>query len=82
MKEKCYKLVGYPIDRLYHPDNKGKKKRPYNKFNPTNSTGLQKKHHHMQVIQMPMLNSETLQNSSAFTNQLDKRTEGKLHNYY
>ena len=26
LKEKCYKLVGYPSDHPYHPNNKGKKK--------------------------------------------------------
>lgn len=26
VKEKCYKLVGYPTDHPYHPNNRGKKK--------------------------------------------------------
>ncbi|XP_074373224.1 uncharacterized protein LOC141713624 isoform X2 [Apium graveolens] len=31
-RDKCFKLIGYPLDHPYHPNNKGKK-RPFN--NPT-----------------------------------------------
>ncbi|XP_074331411.1 uncharacterized protein LOC141668424 isoform X2 [Apium graveolens] len=29
-RDKCFKLIGYPLDHPYHPNNKGKK-RPFNK---------------------------------------------------
>lgn len=40
VKDKCYKLVGYPIDHPYHPNNKGKR-RPFNKSqNSTQQSGF------------------------------------------
>lgn len=30
IRDKCYKLNGYPVDHPYHPNNRGKK-HPYNK---------------------------------------------------
>ncbi|XP_074342826.1 uncharacterized protein LOC141680522 [Apium graveolens] len=32
LKEKCYKLIGYPADHPYHPNNKGKKKSGNSRF--------------------------------------------------
>lgn len=42
-KERCYKLIGYPLDHPYHPNNKGKRK-----FVP-NSKAPGAKPHAMQV---------------------------------
>lgn len=70
-REKCYKLIGYPVDHLLHPNNKGKKK-PFTKFLQAiqNSQSQNKTPQAMQVCSAD--SSQSLaQNSSHLTTHIE-----------
>ncbi|XP_074346103.1 uncharacterized protein LOC141684864 [Apium graveolens] len=62
-KERCYKLVGYPADHDFHPNNRGKK-RPFSKnFGHSVSTP--------QAMQVTSVDNSNTQHSSSITNQME-----------
>ena len=64
LREKCFKLVGYPTDHPYHPNNKGKKKQ-FTRFSQQNSNVSAANNKNTQAMQV---STEIESNSSHFNN--------------
>lgn len=61
-KERCYKLVGYPVDHPLHPNNKGKRRLVHNRFQQNSqNTGATKDNQAMQVSSVSGYNSSVTQ---------------------
>lgn len=71
-REKCYKLVVYPIDHPYHPNNRGKR-RPNARFGPSAYKSGTNGHAAMQVTNTESNNSSKTQfgSNSALTTQME-----------